>query len=107
MNKKDSLNYSQKNGEPHLSVWIIFKWKSDKALAKSTLILNLRRISASHDTDKGENQVIVKFFSNMHGETDNFLHKEKISLEKNCGYPVMLKVMPHFLYPKKHNKDLP
>ena len=54
MNKKDSLNSSPKNGEPRLSVWIIFKWKFDKALAKFTLILNLRRISAYHDRDKGE-----------------------------------------------------
>lgn len=25
MNKRESLNYIQKNGEPHLSVWITFK----------------------------------------------------------------------------------
>lgn len=77
MNKKDSLNYKQKDGEPCLPVWIIFKWKFDKALGKSTLILNLRKFSVYSDTEKGAQKVRVKLFNIMHQETGNFHHNEK------------------------------
>lgn len=70
--------------------------KFDKALSKSILILNLRKFSGYPDIEKKAHQVRVKFFNIMHQETGDFLHNEKISLEKNCRYPVILNVMLHF-----------
>lgn len=77
MNKKEFELFTEK-WEPHLSVWIIFKWKFDKALAKSTLILNLRKSFPYHDTDKGENQVMVKSFNIIHQGTISSTKKNKI-----------------------------
>lgn len=106
MNKKGQFTHRKTRSHIHQAELSLNK-RLIQHLGKSTLIPNPRNISSYHDADMRALQVRVKSFNIMHQERRNFLPvPSPQKIRKNCGYLAILKVLFHFPYQRKHNKDL-